>query len=204
MDFSILRLGLNKDEHPSRCDVSVCEKFWNISHTNTRGEAIRRSQVGFWTLVDCQKVVPTRDRPRYEASHNGGRHGRSSLIERLQPRLSPVSQKMRSRGWPPSIPFSPDLRTYLLRRQDHPRASPTKNRTLTSYAGRSRSHVLSFKTRTDSRSSAFEFFSSKSNRSGPRRISRTTSAFAAFFDVHRSSDRVERGDDMLTREADAP
>ena len=36
------------------------------------------------------------------------------------------------------------------------------------------------------------------------RISRTASAFAAVFDVHQSSDPVERGDEVLTRGADAP
>jgi len=52
-------------------------------------------------------------------------------------------------------------------------------------------------------SSAFVFSPSKSNRSGPMRISRAASAFAAVVDVHRSSNPVERGDEVLTRGADA-
>jgi len=90
-------------------DVSVCEILWNISHTNTCGEAIRWSQVGFWARVDCLKVLRRCDGPRYEAPHNGGRDEWSSLIGRLRPRLSPISQQPRSRGWRLSISFSPDL-----------------------------------------------------------------------------------------------
>jgi len=47
-------------------------------------------------------------------------------------------------------------------------------------------------------SSAFVFSPSKSNRSGPMRISRTASAFAAVLDVHRSSDPGERGDEVTS------
>ena len=53
-------------------------------------------------------------------------------------------------------------------------------------------------------STAFVFFPSNSNRSGPMRISRTASASAAVFDVHRSSDPGERGDEVLTRGAHVP
>jgi len=53
----------------------------------------------------------------------------SSLIGHVWPRLSHSSQQSKSRGWRPSISFAPDLRTFLLRRQDNPHRSTTKNRT---------------------------------------------------------------------------
>jgi len=66
-------------------DVSMCEIFWNILHTKTRGGAIRWSKVGFWTRVDCQQVMPTRDRPRYCWSPNFVLVDRDWLADRLCP-----------------------------------------------------------------------------------------------------------------------
>jgi len=58
-----------------------------------------------------------------------GSDRQSSLIGHVWPRLSHSSQQSKSRGWRASISFALDSRTFLLRRQDIPHRSTTKNRT---------------------------------------------------------------------------
>jgi len=97
VDFQAVWVHVSNQEH--QVSPRGVSDWWR--------ESVPKSVSVHQDKIRGSAIMLTRDRPRYEAPHNGGRDGRSSLIGRLRPRLSPVSQQPRSRGWRPSISFHP-------------------------------------------------------------------------------------------------